>query len=102
MERGLLEFQQAKSLLQAVRDADWVIEAIHEDLGAKQRLLESIEQPAEYVRANLNGHFNMLELARRAPPARGTQRRRRCQSLAPRCGLLSCPDRCVVQLPGPR
>ena len=46
MERGLLEFQQAKSLLQAVRDADWVIEAIHEDLGAKQRLLESIEQVA--------------------------------------------------------
>jgi len=44
VERGLLEFQQAKSLLQAVRDADWVIEAIHEDLGAKQRLLESVEQ----------------------------------------------------------
>lgn len=46
VERGLLEFQQAKSLLQAVRDADWVIEAIHEDLSAKQRLLESIEQVA--------------------------------------------------------
>lgn len=46
VERGLLEFQQAKSLLQAVRDADWVIEAIHEDLGAKQRLLESVEQVA--------------------------------------------------------
>ncbi len=44
VERGLQEFQQAKSLLQAVRGADWVIEAIHEDLGAKQRLLESIEQ----------------------------------------------------------
>ena len=46
VERGLFELQQAKSLLQAVRDADWVIEAIHEDLGAKQRLLESIEQVA--------------------------------------------------------
>lgn len=46
VERGLLEFQQAKSLLQAVRDADWVIEAIHEDLPAKQRLLEAIEQVA--------------------------------------------------------
>jgi len=44
VERGLQEFHQAKSLLQAVRGADWVIEAIHEDLGAKQRLLESIEQ----------------------------------------------------------
>lgn len=47
VERGLLELQQAKSLLQAVREADWVIEAIHEDLGAKQRLLESIEQVAD-------------------------------------------------------
>jgi 3-hydroxyacyl-CoA dehydrogenase len=47
VERGLLELRQAKSLLQAVRGADWVIEAIHEDLGAKQRLLESIEQVAD-------------------------------------------------------
>jgi len=47
VERGLMEFQQAKSLLQAVRDADWVIEAIHEDLAAKQRLLDSIEQVAD-------------------------------------------------------
>jgi 3-hydroxyacyl-CoA dehydrogenase len=47
VERGLLELRQAKSLLQAVREADWVIEAIHEDLGAKQRLLESIEQVAD-------------------------------------------------------
>jgi carnitine 3-dehydrogenase len=47
VERGLMEFQQAKSLLQAVRGADWVIEAIHEELGAKQRLLESIEQVAD-------------------------------------------------------
>ncbi|MGH7614016.1 MAG: 3-hydroxyacyl-CoA dehydrogenase NAD-binding domain-containing protein [Gemmatimonadales bacterium] len=46
VERGLFELQHAKSLLQAVREADWVIEAIHEDLGAKQRLLESIEQVA--------------------------------------------------------
>jgi 3-hydroxyacyl-CoA dehydrogenase len=46
VERGLFELQLAKSLLQAVRGAEWVIEAIHEDLGAKQRLLESIEQVA--------------------------------------------------------
>ena len=46
VERGLLEFQPCKSLFQAVRDADWVIESIHEDLGAMQRLLESIEQVA--------------------------------------------------------
>ncbi len=44
VDRGLQELRQAHSLLQAVREADWVIESIHEDLGAKQRLLESIEQ----------------------------------------------------------
>jgi 3-hydroxyacyl-CoA dehydrogenase len=43
VEHSLLEFHQGRSLLQAVKDADWVIEAISEDLGAKQRLIESIE-----------------------------------------------------------
>ena len=46
VERGLLEFHRARSLLQAVRDADWVIEAIPEDLLAKQRLFDGIEQIA--------------------------------------------------------
>lgn len=58
VERGLMELQQAKSLLQAVREADWVIESIHEDLGAKQRLLESIEQvadPAAIVTSSSSG-----------------------------------------------
>jgi len=43
VERGLLEFHQGRSLLQTVQDADWIIEAISEDLPAKQRLVESIE-----------------------------------------------------------
>jgi carnitine 3-dehydrogenase len=43
VERGLLEFHQERSLLKTVSGADWVIEAIHEDLGAKQRLLTSLE-----------------------------------------------------------
>ena len=46
VERGLLEFVQARSLLQAVKDADWVIEAIPDDLMAKQRLFDSMEQVA--------------------------------------------------------
>jgi 3-hydroxyacyl-CoA dehydrogenase len=46
VERGLLEFTQARSLLQAVKDADWVVEAIPEDVIAKQRMFESIEQVA--------------------------------------------------------
>ncbi|HTR20266.1 MAG TPA: 3-hydroxyacyl-CoA dehydrogenase NAD-binding domain-containing protein [Gemmatimonadales bacterium] len=46
VERGLLEVQRARSLLQVVRDADWVIEAISEDLTAKQKLFEAVEQVA--------------------------------------------------------
>lgn len=49
VERGLQEFSQARSLLQAVQDADWVIEAIPEDVIAKQKLFDSVERvaPAE-------------------------------------------------------
>src|SRR3989475_776132 len=46
VERGLLELQQGRSLLHAVQDADWVIEAINEDLVAKQRLFHAIEEVA--------------------------------------------------------
>ena len=46
VERGLLEFQQGRSLLQAVKDTDWVIEAIPEDLIAKQKLFAAVEEVA--------------------------------------------------------
>ena len=46
VERGLHDLQQAASLADAVKDADWVIEAIHEDVQAKQKLLQAIEQAA--------------------------------------------------------
>ena len=46
VERGLLEFSMARSLLQAVQDADWVIEAIPEDVIAKQKLFDSVERVA--------------------------------------------------------
>jgi len=47
VERGLLEFHQGRSLLQAVRDADWVIEAVAEDLQSKQLAFERIEEVAD-------------------------------------------------------
>jgi len=46
VERGLQELRHARSLLQAVDEADWIIEAISEDLFAKQRLLSSIQDVA--------------------------------------------------------
>jgi 3-hydroxybutyryl-CoA dehydrogenase len=44
VERGLLEFGSGRSLLQTVNGADWVIEAIPEDLLAKQKLFDAIDQ----------------------------------------------------------
>ncbi|HLS47051.1 MAG TPA: 3-hydroxyacyl-CoA dehydrogenase family protein [Gemmatimonadales bacterium] len=45
-QSGLGQLRQARSLLTAVQDADWIIEAASEDLGVKQRLLEQIEKVA--------------------------------------------------------
>jgi 3-hydroxybutyryl-CoA dehydrogenase len=44
VERGLLEFGSGRSLLQTVNGADWVIEAIPEDLLAKQKVFDAIDQ----------------------------------------------------------
>jgi 3-hydroxyacyl-CoA dehydrogenase len=46
VETGLRQLQHGRSLLQAVRDADWVIEAVDEDLQAKQTAFERIEEVA--------------------------------------------------------
>lgn len=43
-EQGLSALKEGRSLLQAIADADWIIEAAGGDLPAKQRLLEQIEQ----------------------------------------------------------
>ncbi|MFI5235323.1 MAG: 3-hydroxyacyl-CoA dehydrogenase NAD-binding domain-containing protein [Gemmatimonadales bacterium] len=43
---GLGELRAGRSLLQAVADADWIIEATPDDLPVKQRLFEQIEQVA--------------------------------------------------------
>ena len=46
VERGLHELVRASVLSEALQDADWVIESIHEDVSAKQKLLATIEQAA--------------------------------------------------------
>jgi len=43
-ERGIAELRAGRSLLQAVTDADWIVEATPEDLPSKQRVLEQVEQ----------------------------------------------------------
>ncbi|HJS44265.1 MAG TPA: 3-hydroxyacyl-CoA dehydrogenase NAD-binding domain-containing protein [Gemmatimonadales bacterium] len=46
VEQGLRDLVRANSLAEAIQDADWVIEAIHEDVLAKQKLLATVEQLA--------------------------------------------------------
>lgn len=46
VERGLSELVRTNFLSEAIQDADWIIEAIHEDIAAKQKLLSAIEQVA--------------------------------------------------------
>ena len=41
---GISELKLGRSLLHSVTDADWIIEVTTEDLGARQRLLDQVEQ----------------------------------------------------------
>ena len=50
VEAGVAALRVGRSLLQACSDAAWVIEAVREDLLAKQKALESIESVAGGVR----------------------------------------------------
>jgi 3-hydroxyacyl-CoA dehydrogenase len=49
-ERGIAQVEVAKSLLQACSEAEWIIEAIHENLTAKQKLFESLESAGPRAR----------------------------------------------------
>ena len=44
VEQGLRELQRATFFSEAIQDADWVIEAIHEDVAGKQKLFVAIEE----------------------------------------------------------
>ena len=50
VERGINLITVGRSLLEACRDAQWIIEAIHEDVKAKQKLVESFEAAAPKAR----------------------------------------------------
>ena len=51
VEAGLNSLTVARSLLQACKDADWIIEAGPEDLSTKQKIFQSIESVAQRARA---------------------------------------------------
>jgi 3-hydroxyacyl-CoA dehydrogenase len=76
---ALNQMRVARSLLQAVTDADWIIEAASEDLHLKQKLLEQIEQ-----------------VCRRAAVISSSTR---SFTLAQICARVAHPDRVMVAHP---
>jgi 3-hydroxyacyl-CoA dehydrogenase len=67
VERGVASLRPGRSLLQACADADWVIEAINEDLMAKQKTLEALESGAPKARAvtSTSSTFHPADVAAR-------------------------------------
>ncbi len=68
VERGIQQLNVGRSLLQACRDAQWVIEATAEDLGAKQKLIQSLESAAPDARviSSSSSALAVKDLAARA------------------------------------
>jgi 3-hydroxyacyl-CoA dehydrogenase len=70
---GLGELRTGRSLLQAVTEADWIIEALPDDLALKQRTLEQIEQVARaraVITSSSATHFASQLCARLRNPSR--------------------------------
>lgn len=78
-DAGLAELRGARSLLQAVSEADWIVEATPDDLTSKQRLLEQIEQVAR-LKAVLTSSSSFLHASEL-------------------CGRLRRPERLLVAHP---
>lgn len=57
---GVSELRLGRSLLHAVTDADWIIEATTEDLGSKQKVLEQVEQVCRLKAVLASSTLNLL------------------------------------------
>jgi len=67
VETGVNTLAEGRSLLHACGEAEWVIEAIHEDLIAKQKLFEGLESAAPRARvvSSSSGTFTPQDVAAR-------------------------------------
>lgn len=67
VEAGLGRLERGRSLLNACEHADWVIEAVHEDLIAKQKVFESLESAATRARivTSSSGTLSAADIAAR-------------------------------------
>jgi 3-hydroxyacyl-CoA dehydrogenase len=104
VERGVAGLQQGRSLLHACQDAEWVIEAIHEDLIAKQKLFEGLESAAPKARIVSSSTSTLLpqDLAARCrrPDRLLVTHPQHPVELIPLVEILSAPatDRVLVEL----
>ena len=96
VEAGASALREGRSLLQACGEAEWVIEAIHEDLIAKQKLFEGLESaaPRARVASSSSATFTPQDIAARcrrrdrilvAHPQQPTE-------LIPLVEILTAPD----------
>jgi carnitine 3-dehydrogenase len=60
VETGIAAFTEGRSLLQACGEAEWVIEAIQEDLITKQKLFEALESAAPKARVLTSSSSTMV------------------------------------------
>lgn len=67
VEAGVSALREGRSLLQACAEAEWVIEAIQEDLIAKQKLFEGLESaaPRARVASSSSATFTPQDIAAR-------------------------------------
>lgn len=79
VELGTASLQVARSLLQACEGAQWIVESIHEDLIAKQKLFETFESVAPQARIVTSSSSSLLP-----------------KDISARCRR---PDRCLIAHP---
>ena len=87
VEQGIESLRVGRSLLQTCGDASWIIEAVREDLRAKQKVYESIESVAGKARivSSSSASFAAKDIAARC------RRQERCLVAHPICPVELIP-----------
>jgi 3-hydroxypropionate dehydrogenase (NADP+) len=87
VDRGIKSLKVGRSLLQACGDASWIIEAVREDIRAKQKVFENIESVAGKARiiSSSSASFAVKDIAGRC------HRQERCIVAHPICPVELIP-----------
>ena len=87
VEQGIASIRVGRSLLQACGDAEWIVEAVREDLRSKQKVFESIESVAGHARmiSSSSAGYAAKDIAARC------HRQERCLVAHPICPVELIP-----------